>query len=100
MRKGLAALALALGLGLGLAAPATAQQPATSFWTGANPRNITFTPIDTSHWAKQYNIPQTLRRPTQQKAFNLSNIFHPFTLPSWPPKIGQSNYPQPKQATK
>jgi hypothetical protein len=93
MRKGLAAMALCLCLGW--AAPAGAQQPATSFWTGADPRHINFTPVDTSQFYKKYNLTQVVRTPTQQKAFDLSNIFPKITMPSWPPKIGSSQYPPP-----
>jgi hypothetical protein len=95
MRTGLAALALCLCLGW--AAPAGAQQPANSFWTGADPRQITFTPIDTSTFYKTHNFSNVIRTPSQQSAFNISNIFHSFSLPSWPPKIGSSPTPNLSQ---
>jgi hypothetical protein len=96
MRTGLAAVALCLCLGW--AAPIWAQQPAASFWTGVDARNITFTPIDTSQFLKTYNASGAIRTPQQQKAFNLGNIFHSFSLPSWPPKLGSSPKPDPTQS--
>jgi hypothetical protein len=115
---------VALGLGLGFAPVATAQQnvgsqEAAGFFTGVNPRNITFTPVDTSKVVKQYNslvrqpsqpsafnisrifhpfsTSQAIRKPSQLSAFNVMNIFHPFTMPRWPPLIGSSTPPSPIQ---
>jgi hypothetical protein len=98
MRTGLATLAL--GLALGLAAPARAQQTvdtqqATSFFTGVNPRNINFTPIDTSSFYRQYSS-QIIRVPQPQSAFSLSNVFRQMPTLSWPPRLGSSQTPNPK----
>jgi hypothetical protein len=93
-------LAAVVGLALAFVGPASAQFPtgttaAPSFFTGVNPRQITYTTIDTSKAFKQMNS-QIIRPPTQQSAFSLSSIFHAIPMPSWPPRLGFSNPPPPK----
>ncbi len=93
--------ALVASLGMVWAAPARAQSAsvpigsaqATTFWSGVSPRNITFKPIDTTQFYKQHNLTQYMRTPAPSRAFSLTSIFHPFSAPSWPPKIGQSQAP-------
>lgn len=91
MRKGLAVVAC--GLCLGWAAPVGAQQQSASFFTGVNPRNINFKPVDTSNFYKTYNLTSVVKPAHPPKAFSLSTIFHPLSMLSWPPQIGQSTYP-------
>jgi len=90
-------IALGLMVGLGLAAPALAQQnlgsaQVQSMFTGVNPRNITFTPIDTSKAFKQLNS-QVIRFPSSQPPFSLSNLFRSMPILSWPPRLGVSSPP-------
>ena len=66
-------------------APVSAQLPAS--FNGANPRPITFTAINTTQMTKVMSLSNTMRRPAQQQAFSLANVFHGFTMPSWPPKV-------------
>src|SRR5262245_9852529 len=96
MRTGLAAAAL--GICLGLTSPAPAQQQATSFWTGVNPRDLKFQTIDTRKAYRRFDSSRALRPPQQQRTFNLGNLFHSFTLPGWPPRRGVSKLPDPKKS--
>jgi hypothetical protein len=84
MRKSLAILALSLGL----AVPASAQSPAASFWTGANPRQINFKAIDVTQFNRPGNVSAAFRRPSPTRGFVLSRMFPKINIPGWPPKIG------------
>jgi hypothetical protein len=79
MRTSLASLALCLFM----AAGAQAQ-----VWSGANPRPINFSQVNTNKMAQPRNVSSAFKSPTQHQPFSLTNIFHPFSLPSWPPKHG------------
>src|SRR5262249_4829457 len=81
MHKGLGILTLLVTLALVAPGGAQQQKPASSFFTGVDPRDIRFKPIDTSN---------AFRTPRQPKAFSLTNLFHKFTLPSWPPKVASA----------
>jgi hypothetical protein len=86
MRNGVGRLTLVAVLGLAL--PAGAQQPgASSFFTGANPRNITFTPIDVSGASRTYNMNNVFHTPSPAKSISLTNFLSKFSIPSWPPKV-------------
>jgi hypothetical protein len=56
-------------------------------------------PIDTMSAFPQQNLIGKVRTPSTLSAFSLGNIFHTFSLPSWPPRIGQSTFPQPTTMT-
>jgi len=90
MRTGLGILAVLAGLGL--AAPARAQSQASTFFTGVNPHNIQNKPIDVSKAFKAFNG-NNLVKTVPTKTFDLSRIFHPFSGPTFPPKVGHSNFP-------
>jgi hypothetical protein len=92
MRKAHALMALCLVLGL-TARVAAQQTSATSFFTGVDPRTIVSKPIDTSKALAAFNTTNAFPMVGQQRAFSLTNIFHPFTLPSWPPRLGKSIFP-------
>src|SRR5690349_19295248 len=94
MRTGVGVVAV-LGM-LGLAMPAGAQTVASSFFTGANPRDIKFTPIDVGAASKAYNLSNSFHAPTAPSALNLSRFLPSFSSPSWPPKIAS---PQVLQGT-
>ncbi len=85
MRKTLAILVVVFS-GYVLA-PALAQQPASMFFTGANPRELKFKPIDISHANRPTNMSNMLRPQRTPKAFVLSNVFPRINLGSWPPKV-------------
>jgi hypothetical protein len=69
------------------ALPVGAQTAASSFFTGANPREIKNTPIDVSKVTKAYNMNNVFRTPTPQKPISFSNLMPHFSMPSWPPKV-------------
>ncbi|HYT91449.1 MAG TPA: hypothetical protein VEL76_22235 [Gemmataceae bacterium] len=88
MRKRTAVLAFVLAVGVLLRG--SGQNDAQSFTPGMSPRNITFTPIDTSKiLGSGPNTQQLFRQPRPP-----SSPFNPMTvlrsvgnlLPSWPPK--------------
>ncbi len=90
---------LSLGAFLGVLAAVTgvqAQQPVGSF-TAVNPRTITFQRLDTGQTASPVNLANMLRTPTQPTPFSLTNVFHNFTMPSWPPRIATSTPVVPPQ---
>lgn len=70
-----------------LFAPAFAQQPAASFFTGADPRSIKFTPIDVGRANRAPNMSNMFRPARQPQTFTLSNFFHKATLGNWPPTV-------------
>jgi hypothetical protein len=84
---------LGLCLGLALAAPARAQQQGGNFWAGFSPRPLNFKPTDSSRAMQTHDLRQVIHTSPPIPAFNLSTIFHSFTMPSWPPKIGTTQYP-------
>jgi hypothetical protein len=88
MRKSLAALALCLGLGM--ATPAMAQAPGASYWSGVNPRPVNIYPSNTTTFVQPRNLNSAFKQPTVARPFSLANIFHPVSLPSWPPRVGVS----------
>jgi hypothetical protein len=87
---------LALATILGNAVPARAQQSASSFFTGANPRNITFKPIDVGQASKAFNMSNMFPSPVKQKSFSFSSFMPSLSMPSWPPRIST---PQVLQGT-
>jgi hypothetical protein len=93
MRNGVRTVAVLVALGLALRAEAQ-QSPASSFFTGANPRQINFKPIDVSQATKAFNMSNMVPRPTPATAFSFSNIFPRMSMPSWPPKVGVNQLPQ------
>lgn len=87
---------------LGLVWPVGGQQPLTqsnarSFMTGADPQKLTFKPVDTSRALKQFNMSNTMHRPSQMSALNPSRLFPKFTLGTWPPKLAQVSILPQKQ---
>jgi hypothetical protein len=85
----------AIGFTLLLAGTCQAQvsTTGTSVWGGA-PRNITFTPIDTSKAVgPSSNLSKAFKMPSAtsatNKPFNLTNMMPSISLPSWPPKTPQ-----------
>ncbi len=69
-----------------------AQQTMSTFLTGANPRHLTFTPIDTSRAIRPAGNTFRPFRPLQ--LFNIGNVFRRFEFPiSFPPRIGTSQFP-------
>lgn len=68
-------------------ASAYAQQPAASFFTGADPRAIKFQPIDVGRANRAPNMSNMFRPARQPQTFTLSNFFHKATLGTWPPTV-------------
>ena len=69
------------------------RNPQDLFGRGA-PKQITFTPIDTSKaLAPQPSISQAIRPPSSKAntPFNLSSVFPKISMPSWPPKTVQTS---------
>jgi hypothetical protein len=87
-----------------LAVPVVAQQAGTNStttlinpfktgFTGADPREIKFTPIDVNKASKAFNLNNAFRTPAPAKTISLTNLFPKFSMPSWPPKIGVNQVP-------
>ena len=85
VRKVLASLVVVSSLWLLL--PAFGQQPASTFFTGANPRDIKFQAIDVSRASRAPNMSNMFRPARQPQGFTLSNFFHRATLGTWPPTV-------------
>jgi|SRR6516225_2540163 hypothetical protein len=85
MRAGLFLLSMALVLALGVDAVAQQQGQASSFFTGVNPQNIKFVPVDVSKAMATLNVNKAFSTPRPPTPFILSNYFPKFTIPSWPP---------------
>lgn len=62
------------------------QQP-SSFLTGANPRQINFTKVDTSRAMQAPNLGGAFAKPGQQTPLGLNSMFPKISLGSWPPKL-------------
>ena len=93
MRTGTGLLAIAAFLGLAL--PAHAQTTgASTFFTGANPRQIKFVPIDVSKASQAFNMQNMVKTPTSQRPISLGNLLPKFSMPMWPPRIGVPQLPQ------
>jgi hypothetical protein len=84
------------------ALPARAQQqtqlqnPFASGFTGANPRDIKFTPIDVGKATRVFNLNNAVRAPAPPKTVGLGSFFPKFSLPTWPPRVGVNQLPQGK----
>jgi hypothetical protein len=78
-------------LPLALTAPAAAQQSQgavfMSNFSGVNPRNINFVPLDTTKAMKNLNVNSAFRTPQQSQSLSLSSLFPKFQLGSWPPIV-------------
>jgi hypothetical protein len=74
-----------------LTIPASAQTMSSSQFfqgfNGVNPRNVTFSAIDTTKAMQTMNVNSAFRPSAQQKPFNLTNILPKVSMPSWPPKV-------------
>jgi hypothetical protein len=69
--------------------PTAAQQssPASSMFTGVNPRDIKMVQIDTTKAMKTLNVNSAFRTPAPTKPFNLGNVLPKVHLGSWPPIV-------------
>jgi len=85
MRTGLFVLTAVLNLALGVDAVAQQQGQAVSFFTGVNPQNIKFVPVDVSKATATLNVNKAFSTPRPPTPFILSSYFPKFTIPSWPP---------------
>lgn len=70
--------------------PARGQQQGASFFTGVNPRQLNFKPIDVSHANRATNMSNMMRTPKQPQNFVLSNMFRSISMPTWPPKVAST----------
>jgi hypothetical protein len=78
-----------------LVLPALAQQPAgqpnaNSFFTGADPRKLTLSKVDTTKAMKTSSIGKAMQSTTAQRlpsVFSAKSVFPRVTLGSWPPKL-------------
>jgi hypothetical protein len=88
MRIGLYLFAAALVVSLAVAVTTKAQQtaPAESFFTGVNPKNIKFVPVDVTSDMKTFNVSQAFRTSRPPAPFTLSQLFPKISFPSWPLK--------------
>ena len=66
-----------------------AQQQASSFFTGVNPRNIQSKNllVQPGKGMKNYNLNQTMRKQPQSSVFNVNKVFPKITLGTWPPVV-------------
>jgi len=86
---------LAITAFLSLALTAHAQQTgASSFFTGANPRDIKNVPINVSQVSQAFKMQNMIKTPSQAKTISLANLLPKFSMPSWPPKVGVPTLPQ------
>jgi len=60
---------------------------ASSFFTGANPRQINFTKVDTSKAMQAPNIGGAFAKPAQPTPIGMGGMFPKISLGSWPPKM-------------
>jgi hypothetical protein len=72
-----------------LAGSASAQQQASSFFTGVPAGQLQFTPIDTSKAV----IQQPGQSALTSNRFNFSALFNKLTVPTYPPTTGVSPLP-------
>jgi hypothetical protein len=72
----------------------TINNPFATAFTGNDPRQIKFTPIDVSKASQAFKMNNMMRTPAPAKAFSFSNLMPKFSMPSWPPKIGVPTLPQ------
>jgi hypothetical protein len=71
-----------------LALPVLAQQEASQFFTGANPRKLKFEPINTSAAMRSQSINRSFQQRSRGFATpNLGNHVRSMSLGTWPPKI-------------
>jgi hypothetical protein len=81
MRSGVGVMVLAAGLIVSL-------QAFGQSWTGANPRNLQFKPIDTSKAMKAFPTNKAFHTPSPVKNTGIDRFFPKLTLGSWPPRQG------------
>lgn len=74
-----------------MASTASAQQQASSFFTGVPANEIKFVPIDTSKVIVQSPGQSALT----SNRFNFAALFNKRIVPSWPPRTGVSPLPPP-----
>ena len=72
------------------------QPSATSFFTGVNPHDMTFSKVDTSRALRPPSVNGAFHPPTQQRAFPLGNVFPKISLGSWPPRLPNVSFLQGK----
>ncbi|MBM4070495.1 MAG: hypothetical protein FJ271_16295 [Planctomycetes bacterium] len=75
---------------MALLTPAQAQQQASTFFTGVNPRDIKMKHIDVTAANRTPRMSNMMRPVRQPQTFTLSNMFRNLTLGSWPPKVAKT----------
>jgi hypothetical protein len=83
----LAAVAAVVFLADARSQTVTSSGNASSFLTGANPRQINFTKVDTSKAMQAPNLGGAFAKPAQQTPVGLNSMFPKISLGSWPPKL-------------